>query len=631
MNLKDKINRKTFAAYGKNSTKNYGFDFQNSKYIFSNSKFYKKNRRRNFLITLFSIIGSIAIIIGFIYIPQLFIKESMPNDYIGIPDKGSIGAKLNYIDDCGALDFDNDGLTNAYETSIGSDIYRTDTDKDGVDDNLDSNPTIEDSAILDNLNVEGIFVGSAYEMNGVIMWANDNNSLAKGGAILLPNGNYRITNFKGWVSFPEYKYAYMLKNGIHTELKYKEKEHAWYIDQDCEVALTNEKPKCVNKFTFFNNVSYIDNNILGDVLSFVLPDKGFITSEKIWLEDTFVKVDKSKYAENVSYSASMNIDRFSHNDINLDNITAVYNTINGGNSVFVSLFNNKNGESILSVIGYTEEGHLIASDLEGKANSIIYIYPCASKTIDEKNHVSIGSWYEFKGCGYDSLNGDTISYFLSTQTNTSQSKTNGKTETSANDDKENPTIPPDTAPTEPTMPENGTMNIGGQTNYYIDGVIVTDSFIRNNNGKYEVCSSSDSGAFYVDSKGIKLTGKITINESNYYYNDGFYTDCFVVCGDSYHVGSQYTSNTIYVNSYGQQIYGWFDAGAGNIYASQNGYIAHNCFVTNSNGQYRYVGEDGTIITNKLITIDGIEIIIDETGNIVNENYAINVINSNFVS
>lgn len=624
MDLKDKLNRKKQAAYGNKLDVNN----PNSRYIYSSTKLYKKKKRKPFIILAICIASFLVTLIGFIYLPQFFILDNKPNSFIGIQDDSTTDVRAHHIDNCGNLDFDNDGLTNSYELSIKSDVFRVDSDKDGIPDGIDSNPTKTDKRIVENLRLEGVTVGSSYEVNGVIMWADDEESLMRGGAILLPNGHYRITNFKGWVAFPDCKYAYMYKDGMHTELQHREKENAWRIDEDCEIVITNEKPEQIHRVSFFNNISYWDDGGFSSFISSVLPTKGFVSSQKIWLEDTFVKTDKSVYATDISYNPKLDIDRFTHNNISLNDLTSVYNMINKGKSVFVSLINDKAGETILVVIGYTKDGHLILSSLDDSDSSVLYIYPCSAKSIDENNHISLFTWYEFYGCGYNSHNGDTISYFVSTD----DSGTNYLSEliTESTTSTASITIPTETGPTIPTMPQNGTMDIDGDTFYYINGVIVTDSFLKKEDGKYKACSSSDSGAFYVNSDGIKLTGKITVDGNIYYYNDGFYRDCFVICGDSYSIGSQYTSNTVYVNSSGQQVYGWFDAGNGYIYASQSGYIAHNCFVTNSNGQYRYVGEDGTVVTNKLITVDGIEIIIDESGNIVNENYAINIINSYLV-
>lgn len=624
VNLKDRISKIEAAA---NKT---GFSEHNNSQqtVFipqiKQKQLKKKENSKKALIILCTTLGLVFLLIISIYTPQLFIESSLPNELIETPDKSIISVKENYFNENKYSDFDNDGVCNIDEINNNCNPYNKDTDGDGVLDNIDENPTSFDKTISDSLALEGIFTGSAFEMNGVTMWADDTDSLIKGGVILLPNGDYRITDFKGWVAFSKGNYAYKYEDGKHTLLQHKEKENAWRINDDCIVTVTDEEPEYIHNFSLFGKTSYLDNNLITELISTVLPSKGWITSDKIWLNDTFQDIRGAITASNINTTDDLNVSRFSRNDTELEDIVLIYRTIEQGDSILTSLYSDSSGETIVNVIGYTMDGNLLVQSLDGTKESIIFVLPKSSKTLSENNKVVIRDWVEYVGCGYDTSKGDTISFFASSINTSSQTQ-------NSTDVEETPIIEPDTAPPKPTVPVNGTMKVDGVTKYYIDSIYVTDEIIRKVNKKYEKCNIYDSGAFYVDKEGNKATGKINIDGNTYYYNNGFFLSTFVVCGDTYSEGSQYSSYTVYVDSNGRQINGWFNYGGNYLYASyNNGYIAHNCFVKNENGAYRYLGEDGCIVYNKLITVSGIEIMINENGDIINENYAINAINSNFV-
>lgn len=589
---------------------------------------YKKrkpvNTKKRIIWISVPILSFLLLFIASVYLPQLFIFNSIDNKPFGTRNTEAISTRAQILNANPTKDFDGDGLSNKEELDKGTDPYRYDSDGDGVPDGNDSRPLEFSLDVVESLKNEGISTKSAYEMNGVLMWADNDKSLAVGGVILLPNGNYRFTGFTGWVSFGNENIAYKHKDGIHSEMKHRETEDAWYVDEDCEVTLVRSEPEQTHKFTIFGNRHYLEDNPFSNILSSILPSKGWITSEKMWISDTFVNKETYVFANNLNISTELDMSRFSHNDLELSDITVVYRTIEKGDAVCTTLFNQEAGETVLLVVGYTTDGHLIVTtDSESEETEIIYIQPQAAKELTDNGKVIVREWYEFKGCGYNSKNGDTISFFASSKLN--------DIEVISDEPNAMVTTPPDTAPTEPTLPENGMVKAGENDFYYIDNSFVTDSVIRLKDGKYEYCKTSDSGAFYVDENGIKADRKVKIGNNTYLYNDGFYKSCFVTISDPLSLGSQYTDSTVYVDSSGAIVYGWFSYGGDNLYAStSSGYIAHNCFVNTSNGT-RYVGKDGYIVKNKLITVSGIEVIIDETGKIVNESYAINAINGNLIT
>lgn len=625
MNLKEIIENKESGSYKKDNNVPTFVTTPTIKIPVMKSKrsYKKKAFNKNLFLRIGVIVaGVVVLLVGFIYLPQLFIPDNDENTNFGMVIADSKAIRESYISDNPDKDFDGDGLTNSDELSIGSNIYKPDTDNDGILDDTDKNPNTYDKTLSDSLKTEGIFPKTAFDMNGVLMWADDEQSLVKGGVILMPNGNYRFSNFKGWVSFPNDNItAYKYKNGYHVAVEYKETENAWRIYEDCEITIVNEPPDFIHKLTIFGNVHYLDDTGFSRFISTILPEKGWLTSTRIWLDDTFTDYNNTVMATNTNVDyVNLPDSRFSSNDITMEDINMVYRTIEKGDSVLVSLYNETHGETLINVIGYTLDGNLIVSNpSESQYTSSLYVLPSSAKTLSENGKVTLREWVDYYGCGYDTRNGDVISFVSS-----SIEKEIEPIVTEKEFD-----IEPDTAPTAPSLPENGTFVSDGNTYYYIDGVFATDSFIRLNKKKYEYCDITDNGAFYVDKNGFKKTGMFSIDGYNYYYQDGFFIGTFVICGDTYSEGSQYSSSTIYVNNEGKQVFGWFNYGDSYLYASTSGYIAHDCFVSDG-GQIRYVGSDGNIVYNKLITVDNIEVIIDESGRIINENYAINVINSNYV-
>ena len=77
-----------------------------------------------------------------------------------------------------------------------------------------------------------------------------------------------------------------------------------------------------------------------------------------------------------------------------------------------SLFSSEKGESVVAVYGYTSSGDLLVCDPNDTTNvGLIAIFPSCVKTLNSNNEISEREYYEFKGAGFDSSNGDTINFF----------------------------------------------------------------------------------------------------------------------------------------------------------------------------------------------------------------------------
>ena len=356
----------------------------------------------------------LVVLLGIVYIPQFFVSnDDNENQYVVTPDESKISIRNDYIKRCGDLDFDEDGLSNSVELSNKTDVYNVDSDRDGVLDCDDGNPTSEGEDLYNALLASGINMSSACQIKDVIMWADDEYSFAHGGAIAMPDGSYRFSNFNGWVKFNKGKYAYKYENGCHTLLNHNENANAWQVSDGDVVFLTDEKPEEVRLFKLFGLEFFTSENWLSDIFLMILPENGWVTCNKMWLEDTFINIHEYviNHPENVEYDVE-DYCRFDANDNNLNNVSTVYKQIDQGITVLASLFSSEKGESVVAVYGYTSSGDLLVCDPNDTTNvGLIAIFPSCVKTLNSNNEISEREYYEFKGAGFDSSNGDTINFF----------------------------------------------------------------------------------------------------------------------------------------------------------------------------------------------------------------------------
>ena len=420
MTLKEKLERKQEAVderlnYLHNSTKDKK---EEPSFVFNTKGNLKskqtKKEKRSLKIILVSIGSLVAILLGIIYIPQIFISENdISNDFIVTPDKNAISVRKNYIKDYEDFDFDKDGVNNGTELSKETNVYDIDTDKDGLLDCDDENPKIDSKQLYNALVTTGMDVSHPCQMKDVIMWADDEDSFAHGGVITMPNGGYRFSKFSGWVKFNRGKYAYKYKNGRHTLLNHKKDANAWYVNDGDVVYLTDNQPEEVRLFKIFGLEFYTSENLLSNIFSALLPQNGWVTCKEMWLDDTFIDIHEaiSTHPENVVYDTT-DYTRYKRNDNQLPNISSVYKQIDQGITVMVSLFSSEHGECIVSACGYTQTGDLLVCEPGNTDNyATIKVYPTCVKVLNSENQITEREYFEFKGAGFDSEKGDTINFF----------------------------------------------------------------------------------------------------------------------------------------------------------------------------------------------------------------------------
>lgn len=379
----------------------------------------KRKKGKTLKKTIFKI-AAVIFVLGFIYIPQIFMKPDAENNtYIIEPDfsKVSYGknAPQNYPND----DFDGDGIMNVSEISKNINPWLYDTDNDGISDadeiKMDSNPrrydnTIE-KVILDNISSEGKTYSTAYNYNGVILWAKDKKSRIYGGVIQTYCG-YQFHDFKGYADFPEEGYAYKYENGKHTLLKYDKKNKRWKIEEDCLVIIYREKLEETNYIKFFGAGGYVKSNGFTNFITKILPDYGFITARNMIKADTEITLDRDTIVPTVnSLIKEVGKERFAGNDIDLEDIALVRKYIESGYSVPVSLFDEEEGEVLAFVKGYTKYGNLIIGDFNTyETIGEIQIIPISRNYLNAEGKIYQRTYYKWKGMGFDSESGDRIKY-----------------------------------------------------------------------------------------------------------------------------------------------------------------------------------------------------------------------------
>lgn len=367
----------------------------------------------------------LTLLLAFIYFPGFFMGgEKSGGGTVVTPDSTAIRLSNEALRNSQGEDFDGDGLTNEEETTAGTDPWNVDTDGDGAIDSYevrqsDTNP-LEKNDLLEDLQTKadrenGKKVGSPYKISNVILWADDYQSKAHGSVVETTTG-YRFCGFTGYAQFSESPdgYVYKVENGVHTLLDYRKTENVWRIDSDMEVEIYDEKLSEVIEFNFFNNPVYAKSNAFLDTIAFILPDNGFITAEKKMKIDTepdtregvSVEIEKPIFDSSDSY-------RFTMNSNTLNDLQFVRQTLEeDGCCVAVSLFNTEYGEYLAIVYGYTYSGSLLLADMNTmEPIGTLNITEMAKKIINESGEIVSMNYFDFDGFGFNSANGDRISFF----------------------------------------------------------------------------------------------------------------------------------------------------------------------------------------------------------------------------
>lgn len=387
----------------------------------------KKGKSSPFLKNKIGFIAIIVLVIC-IYVPQFFISENSFNETTG--EINYLNHALNSLATLNnpEMDYDNDGLTNKEELELSSYMWDIDTDNDGVSDFyearvLGTNLSKYENTLLTmqkELDKQaGYEVSDPYKIGNVILWADGYESKAYGSVIETPTG-YRFCNFKGYAQFPNYEniYVYEIKDGIRTQVSYKETEQAWKINGTTEIEIYSEPLEEIVEITVFGNTFYPSSNPITRLFAFILPDEGFITAQKMTAMDIEPDTRKavSTSIQTVVYNLS-DYSRLTHNDNNLNDLSFVRNAIKDGSCIAASLYSNENGEAIVIIYGYTYTGDLLVANAETLSPiGTIKIDECAKKMINNSGEIVSYSYFEFSGFGFDSSNGDRISFFAASKT-----------------------------------------------------------------------------------------------------------------------------------------------------------------------------------------------------------------------
>lgn len=375
-----------------------------------------------------TIVVATSLILGILYIPQLFLKDSVESNVIS-KDITYLNHTLNTKarNNNGNLDYDNDGLTNAQEVELKTNLWDIDTDNDGISDEYESktdklSPIKANKYLLDlqketdKENKED--VSTPYKIGNVILWAEDYESKAYGSVIETITG-YRFCNFKGYAQFPDYENitVYKVENGKRTELSFLKKEQAWKIDGDIEVEVYKEPLEEVIRFGLFGNHVYINNNFIFNGIAAILPDKGILTAAKMTSMDVDPDVRNSTTTtiQPIEYDKD-DYARLTHNDNSLEELMYVRNAIQDKACVGISLYSHEYGELIAIVYGYTYSGDLLLADAKTlEPIGTLKIDESAKKLLTNDGNIVSYPYFNFSGFGFDSENGDKISFFTASK------------------------------------------------------------------------------------------------------------------------------------------------------------------------------------------------------------------------
>lgn len=352
---------------------------------------------------------TVAIVIGALYIPQVFMDDD-PGELISTPNASGWQQMYDYLLLHKGDDFDKDGMTNWDEIQAGSDPYFPDSDLDGLFDGKDDEPNKKGKELENAIITGGTTRKDPYSMNGVVLWP-DNKEAWLHGAVIETQGGYQFTNFKGWVKFPSGTYAFQYVDGAHTLLPYRADTNTWHITEDCIVVLRDTIPENTYCVSLFGSSFYVRNSWIGDVLDFLLPQKGWLTCQKMWLDDTFIDTQNVTYAPYQKVSSLSSGTYYSKYNKNLDALAKVYQTISNGSPMLVSLQSEEYGECILEVYGFTQAGDLIVADTQLKNNAgVLTIDIKCERTVEDDGTIGTYGWFEFYGCGYSSYEGARIAF-----------------------------------------------------------------------------------------------------------------------------------------------------------------------------------------------------------------------------
>lgn len=110
--------------------------------------------------------------------------------------------------------------------------------------------------------------------------------------------------------------------------------------------------------------------------------------------------------------------RFTLNSNTLNDLVYVRNSIKDDHAcIAASLYDSKKGEYVVLIYGYDYDGNLLCADISsGKILGKITITEKAKKIMNKTGDIVSMSYFDYQGFGFNSLQGDRISFFATTDT-----------------------------------------------------------------------------------------------------------------------------------------------------------------------------------------------------------------------
>lgn len=364
-----------------------------------------------------------AIVFGTIYLPPIIVDEvdnttHLSIDMTGYANFAALETASTYLRNNPEADFDNDGLTNEQELQYNTGIYIIDNDGDGTTDyaelNLtETNPCIKDDSAA-NFVIQadaktGNSVNTPFKVHDVVMWADDYDSKARGGALPLADGSYNFYRFTGWVQFPgSISAAYKVENGLQKELKKNDAGYFYIDSKSCtNVRVYKDEPDACYLLTVLGKEIQLDDNIFGKALNFILPNKGegfFICKSALKNDFDGTWTDSAKENDIVIFTPrEYDEARFGHDDKLLDDLSSIFAKIDRGENVVLSLMSHEIGEVIVEVYGYTNQNNLLIADpTTGSKLGAINVRAVNERVLDKSGSIVNYEHFLWNGCGYSS-------------------------------------------------------------------------------------------------------------------------------------------------------------------------------------------------------------------------------------
>lgn len=389
----------------------------------------KKKSLKKIIIPLL-IVGLIALII---YVPPMVFEEKTTAEYDSVRLSGnpaSLQELSIYKSNNLQADFDEDGLINDVEANqSNTGIYTIDHDGDGVTDyaelyinNPPTNPTLYDDGIIEFVKkqdaMNGTQCNTPFTDAGIVMWADDYSSKARGTVIEAYQDVYLFQKFNGYVQFPSnIKSAYQIVGGYQIKLEQNDQGYYHIMSQysPVYVRVHNKDVEPCGCLSLLGSSYKIKNTGLAKVLSTILPSKGFglITCKEVLAEDFDESTKESAYQNDYKYinteMLELSDSRFARNYTKLSDFADIKTHLENGDVAIISLISSNFGESIVEVKGYTNRNNLILCDpVTGTEYGILQIHIQSSRLLDQSGMITRYEFFSFNGCGYSSDNRDRI-------------------------------------------------------------------------------------------------------------------------------------------------------------------------------------------------------------------------------